>query len=278
MPMTKIDDIEFVLFDTETTGLDPYSGDRIVELAALRFKGEQRIAEFQSLINTGYPVSEAAFNVNRISQEMLKDAPPAQEIIPKFMDFIKGGCLCSYNAGFDIEFLNNELSILGREPLRGIHIVDILKISRRILPGLERYALWFVADKLGVKIEQKHRAFSDVELTLAVFYKLKSMLKSKKIEDFNKFLGLFSIDPELLASINNQKIAQIQEALNLKVMLKIEYLASSNAQVSERKVVPKEIRQENGRSYLLGYCCFKKEERSFRIDNILHMEIINEGQ
>ena len=272
----KIDDIEFVIFDTETTGLDPSLGDRIVEIAALRFKGREKLAEFQTLVNPGKPVSSAAFAVNKISADMLKDAPTPSEVIPKFLDFIQGSCLCSYNAGFDLEFLNNEFKILGLPALKDIVVVDALKMAKRLMPGLERYALWFVKDALGIKIQQEHRAFSDVELTLGAFYKLKDMLAAKGITDFNKFVGLFSIDPVLLENINNQKIAQIQEALNLKVQVKIEYISASSAQVTEREVMPKEIKQENGRSYLIGYCCLKREERSFRVDNILHIELVNE--
>ncbi|MDO8661685.1 MAG: exonuclease domain-containing protein [Candidatus Omnitrophota bacterium] len=273
----NIDDIEFVIFDTETTGLDPSSGDRIVELAALKFKGLEKISEFQALVNPGRPVSEAAFAVNKISAEMLKDAALPEEVIPKFIDFIQGSCLCSYNAGFDLEFLNNEFKILGLPALKDILIIDALKMAKRLMPGLGRYALWFVADALGITIQQQHRAFSDVELTLAVFYKLKDMLKAKGISDFHKFVGLFSIDPVLLENINNQKIAQIQEAMNLKGQLKIEYISASSAQVTKRQVVPKEIKRENSRDYLIGYCCLKRQERSFRVDNILHIELIDEN-
>jgi len=273
----NIDDIEFVIFDTETTGLDPSSGDRIVEIAALRFKGQEKLLEFQSLVNPGRPVSEAAFAVNKISPEMLKSAPSPENVIPKFLDFIQGSCVCSYNAGFDLEFLNNELKILNKPALKDVLIIDALKMAKRVMPGLERYALWFVSDTLGIKIRQQHRAFSDVELTLAVFEKLKGMLKAKGITDFNKYLGLFGIDPVLLANINNQKIAQIQEALNLRAQIKIEYISASSAQVTRREVVPKEIKRENGKDYLTGYCCLKRQERSFRVDNILHIELVNEN-
>ncbi|MDD2927476.1 MAG: exonuclease domain-containing protein [Candidatus Omnitrophica bacterium] len=272
----NIDEIEFVIFDTETTGLEPASGDRIVELAALRFRGVKRISEFQTLVNSGQAVSAAAFAVNKISPEMLQGAPSPARVLPKFMDFIQDSCLCSYNAGFDLDFLNNELRILKISALKDIFVVDILKMARRIVPGLERYALWFVADKLGIKTQQEHRAFSDVELTLGVFYKLLAMLKAKGIVDFNKFLGLFSIDPLFLQNVIAQKITRIQEALSLGVKIKIEYLSSSSAQLTERQVLPKEIREENGRMYLVGYCCLRKEERSFRIDSILHIEIVNE--
>lgn len=191
----NIDDLEFVIFDTETTGLDPSLGDRIVELAALKFKGLEKISEFQTLINPGRPISEGAFAVNKISSQMLQAAPHPAEAIPGFINFIQGSCLCSYNAGFDLEFLNNEFKILGLAPLKDILIIDVLKMAKRLMPGLERYALWFVADTLGIKIRQEHRASSDVELTLAVFYKLKDMLKAKGITEFSKLIALFSIDP-----------------------------------------------------------------------------------
>jgi len=266
------DEIEFTIFDTETTGLDPESGDRIVEIAGIRFKGKERLAAFQTLINPHRPISAAAFAVNKITADMLKDAPETEEALPKFLDFIQDSCISSYNAAFDLGFLKNELKLMGKGPPDNA-VVDILKMARRIMPGLERYSLWFVADKLGIRAEQKHRAFSDVELTLDVFNKLKEMLQVKGILDFTNFLSLFGLNSRFLEDINNQKIAKIQEAMGLRVNLKIKYLSGSAA-VSEREVMPKEIRQDNNRSYLVGYCCLKKEERTFRIDGILHLEIV----
>jgi len=107
-----IDEVEFTIFDTETTGLDPASGDRIVEIAAVRFKGSERIAAFESLVNPERQISPAAFAVNHISQEMVEGAPHFKEIAPKFLEFSEGSCLCSYNAGFDLAFLTNELKFI----------------------------------------------------------------------------------------------------------------------------------------------------------------------
>jgi len=270
----SIEEAEFTVFDTETTGLDPRSGDRIVEIAGIRLKEGKRISTFQTLVNPKRLISEAAFQVNKISAQMLENAPGIDEVMPRFLDFIQGSCLCSYNAGFDMEFLNNELRLTGREPLKGIVVVDVLKMARRLLPGLERYALWFVADKLGIKIQQEHRALSDVELTIGVFNKLKEMLKVKGVLDFDKFLELFSIDPVFLDNMNSQKLAQIQEAIDLGVKLKIKYISSSSATVTEREVLPKQIKQDNSRSYLVGYCCLRNQERSFRVDGILHIEVV----
>ncbi|MCU0651333.1 MAG: exonuclease domain-containing protein [Candidatus Omnitrophica bacterium] len=270
-----INEVEFVIFDTETTGLEPRAGDRIVEIAAIRFKGRQKIALFQSLVNPKRAISEAAFRVNNITPEMLENAPEMEEVIPKFLDFIQGSCLCSYNAGFDMGFLNNELKLLGKGELEGIVVADILKMAKRLLPGMQRYALWFVANRLGVRQQQEHRAFSDVEMTLDVFYRLKDILEAKGIIDFHNFSGLFAIDPLFLDSIHAQKINQIQKAIDLRAKLKIRYLSSAGAEVSEREVVPGQIKQENGRNlYLVGFCSLRNEERTFRIDGILHLEII----
>jgi DNA polymerase III subunit alpha, Gram-positive type len=267
-----IDEVEFTIFDTETTGLDPAQGDRIVEIAAVRLKGSERLAEFQTLVNPHRQVSAAAFQVNQITPEMLKDSPSIETIMPEFLNFIRGSCLCSYNAGFDWEFLNNELSFCGSPSLEGIIVADILKMAKRLLPGMERYALWFVAERLGLKMRQEHRAMADVNLTIEVFDRLKGILKTKGICDFQNFSGLFGLSSRFLDGLVNQKLAQIQQALDLKLKIKIKYLSSSSAAVTEREVIPKEIRRENNRYYLVGYCCLKKEERSFRVDGILHLE------
>ncbi len=174
-----IEKIEFTIFDTETTGLDPSLGDRIVELAAVRFKGRCNLSFFESFVNPGRPVSPEAFSVNKISAEMLISAPLPAEVIPKFMDFIRGSCLCSYNSGFDLGFLNNELRFLGLAAVKDIPIIDILKLARRTIPGLQSYALWCVAKRLGIAIKQEHRALSDVRLAQEVFYSLKEMIARK---------------------------------------------------------------------------------------------------
>jgi DNA polymerase III epsilon subunit len=270
----NIDEVEFTLFDTETTGLEPETGDRIVEIAAVRFKGKQRLATFEVLVNPKRPISEAAQRVNKITPEMLKGAPVIEAVMPKFLKFIQDSCLCSYNATFDLEFLNYELKLMGQNLPQEIMAVDILKMARRLAPGLERYALWFVAEKLGIQTEQKHRALADVELTLEVFYKLGEILKTKQVFDFMNFFGLFGVSLNLLNDINSQKITKIQEALGLGLKLKIKYLSAANAQVSEREVIPKAIQEDKNRFYLVGFCCLRNEERHFRIDGILHIEIL----
>jgi len=268
-----IDDIEFTIFDVETTGLEPETGERIIEVAGIRLKGDQKLNVFDSLVNSGREVSAEAFAVNRITPEMLKKAPLPDRVIPEFMNFASGSVLVSYNAPFDMAFLNNELKLANMKPPEA-PVIDILKMSKRLLPGLERYALWFVAKELGIHTEQAHRALSDVELTVRVFYALKRMLDEKGVVDFHNFASLFGLNCRLLEDITNAKIARIQEAMSLGVRLNIRYLSRGNAEVTEREVLPKEIKKDKGTVYLIGLCFFKNEERTFRVDGILHMEII----
>jgi DNA polymerase III epsilon subunit family exonuclease len=269
-----IEEVEFTIFDTETTGLSPESGDRIAEIAGVRFKGNTELAAFQTLVDPQRAISEAAFAVNGITQKMLSGAPAMPKIIPPFLDFIQNSCLCSYNAPFDLAFLNHELKLAGYDLAKDIVVVDILAMARRLLPGLGRYALGFVAESLAVKTKQSHRAAADVELTWKVFRRLLDLLKGKNIGDFHSFLSLFSLNSNLLQDLNNQKIATIEEAIGLGVKLKIKYLARSNAEVSEREVIPKEITQDRKYSYLVGFCCLRNQERTFRVDGILNVEII----
>ncbi|PIQ88032.1 MAG: hypothetical protein COV73_00995 [Candidatus Omnitrophica bacterium CG11_big_fil_rev_8_21_14_0_20_43_6] len=269
----NIDEIEFTVFDTETTGLNPSAGDRIVELAGLRVKGQARIAKFDCLVNPNRAISEGAFAVNKITPEMLANAPGIEQVMPEFLEFIQGSCLCSYNAEFDLGFLNHELQLLGKPAITGPVVFDVLTMAKKLLPNLPRYALWFVAQKLDIKLTQLHRAFSDVEMTWEVFNKLKIICQEKGIYGFTNFSNLFAFNSVLLESSSLEKAMQIQKCIQAKGTLKFQYLSSHTGQVSQREVIPQEIKQDNQHRYLIGYCCLNKEQRTFRLDNILSFEI-----
>ena len=194
----EIEEIEFTIFDTETTGLNPQTGDRVVELAALRVKGEKRIATFETLVNPGREISAGAFAVNKITPQMLDNAPNIERVLPKFLEFISGSYLCSYNAEFDLNFIKNEFKII-QSPSSSLPLaLDLLTMARYLLPGLTRYPLWAVAQKLEISTPQKHRAFLDVELSWEVFRKLKIIAQQKGILDFKSFSQLFAYPPILV--------------------------------------------------------------------------------
>lgn len=269
----KIDDIDFVIFDVETTGLLPKAGDRIVEIAGLRYKNGRRMDLFSSLINPGIKISPGAFAVNHISQKMLEDAPAADEIIPQFLEFASGSCLAGYNVSFDIGFLENELTMLGRGLSQNTAVVDVIRMARSLIPDVERYGLASVSRHLGIDTPQEHRALGDCQLTAGVFERLLSKLKSRGIDNFLQFYNLFGTNLKLTEDLNNQRTSAIQRAIDLGLTLNIKYYSSSTTAVTERQVCPKEIRQQGNFKYLVGYCHLRKDERTFKLNAILNLEI-----
>ncbi|MDD5237294.1 MAG: exonuclease domain-containing protein, partial [Candidatus Omnitrophica bacterium] len=215
-----------------------------------------------------------ALGIHHIRSAMLVDAPLMESVMPKFLDFVRGGVLCAYNAAFDLGFVKKELQLLNQLFPEDIHVIDILAMARRLLPGLERYSLLSVSDSLGIKKEQEHRALSDVYMTIDVFNRLKGLLRSKGVDDFLNFNMLFGLNTPYIEDVRNQKLSRIQEAMDLKVKLKIRYLSRQSVEVTVREVIPREIKKDNGRYYLIGYCNLRKEERIFAIDGILHLEIL----
>lgn len=274
MSHEPLDGIEFTIFDTETTGLDPSCGDRIIEIAGIRVRGHRILGQYDSLINPQRPVSPAAFSVHGIPDELLSRAPVAAAVIPGFLAFIEGSVLCAYNIPFDLSFLKAEASPLGLPGLDRITTVDILKMARRLLPGMQRYALWFVAATLGIKQDQLHRARSDVDLTWKVFRVFTDMLKRKGVNDGDGFLSLFAEPGALMTERQRLIIARIEEAIGLGAKVRMEYASASGVEVTQREVVPQEIKQLGHGAYLVGHCCLRNEERTFRVDGILQLEIV----
>src|SRR5579883_3011754 len=164
-----LDGVEFVVLDTETTGLRP-GPDRVIEVAGVRLRGGEVIASFQRLINPGRRIPPFIAKFTGITQEMVNEAPSAAEIFPELQRFIDGAILVGHNLGFDIGFLSHEARLLGQGfPLDGL---DTIPLARRFLPGLKRFRLDVVAEHLKIPTMNRHRAMGDARVTAAIFLRL----------------------------------------------------------------------------------------------------------
>jgi len=181
---------EFVIVDVETTGLSPRFGDRIIEIAALKVRDLQPVEEFVTFINPRRALSYGAFLVNRITPEMLKDAPTADKAMPAFLDFAGQACLVGHNISFDLSFIAHELGLLGRELPAAGRTLDTMRMARNLLPDLGSYSLKSVACNLAVEQAQQHRAMADVQITFEVFRKLLEIADRKDICEFEQLLSL----------------------------------------------------------------------------------------
>ncbi|MEI7998186.1 MAG: 3'-5' exonuclease [Candidatus Omnitrophota bacterium] len=190
----NIKNTEFVVFDVETTGLSAQDGDRIVEIAALKIKNGQVVDKFYSLVNPKRSIPSQATRINNITDDMLTEAPTAQEVLPKMVSFIAGACVAGHNVRFDLGFLSYELALMGRKFNESTPAVDTLKMAKDLLPYLSNYRLGYLARSLGVTVSETHRAMADVELTVQVLIRMMDMATDKDLDNVSKFISQFSVE------------------------------------------------------------------------------------
>jgi DNA polymerase-3 subunit epsilon len=174
-----LDEVEFVVLDTETTGLRP-GPDRVIEIAGVRLQGGNVLAAFQSLVNPERRLPTFITRFTGITQAMVNQAPTAKDVIPNFLHFIEGATVVGHNVGFDAGFLSYEAKLLGTTfPLDGL---DTIPLARRLLPGLKRFKLEMVAAHLDIAAKNRHRAMGDTEVTVQVFLRLLELAKQQGIQ------------------------------------------------------------------------------------------------
>ncbi len=163
-----------ICLDTETTGLDPRSGHKIVEIACIELINKVKTGNvFHTYVNPRREVPYEAFKIHGISTEFLQDKPIFNHVAYKFLEFIRGGTLVIHNAEFDLKFLNFELGICGLEPIEKAGVVDSLLIARSKFPGSPN-SLDALCKRFGVDLSKrtKHGALLDTELLADVYIEL----------------------------------------------------------------------------------------------------------
>jgi DNA polymerase III epsilon subunit family exonuclease len=159
--MAALDDVPFVAFDTETTGLQ--STDRLVEIAAVRFRGAQVEAEWTALVDPGVPIPPEATAVHGLTDTDVRGCTPAADVLPAFLDFVQGAALVAHNAPFDLRVLALELLRAGL-PLPDQPVVDTCALSRLLPVAVPNHRLGTLADAFGVSRGRPHRALSDARV------------------------------------------------------------------------------------------------------------------
>ena len=163
-----------VALDTETTGLDPDSGHRIVEIGCVELKDHVPTGrEWRALINPERDMPAEAFHVHGLSEEMLRAQPPFADVAEEFLSFIGEDRLVIHNAAFDLGFLNAELTRSQRAPLRAARVIDTVEIARRKFAGASA-SLDALCRRFGIdtSARQKHGALLDAKLLAEVYLEL----------------------------------------------------------------------------------------------------------
>lgn len=163
-----------ILFDTETTGLDPATGDRVIEIAALELVGDLPTGkEYRTLIDPERDVPEEASRVHGFTRADLEGQPKFAEVVDDFLAFVGDDALIAHNARFDFGFLNAELKRIGRKPLDMARMVDTLDMARERFPGMPN-SLDALCRRFGVDLSARttHNALLDCRLLAEVYVEL----------------------------------------------------------------------------------------------------------
>ena len=162
-----------VVLDTETTGLTPKTGHRIVEIGCVELVNLVPTGNvYHVYINPQRDMPEEAFNVHGLSESFLRDKPLFEDIAEDFLEFVDGAQLVIHNAEFDMGFLNAELKLLNRAELANI-AVDTVRMARKKFPGAHAN-LDALCRRFGIdnSAREKHGALLDAELLAEVYLEL----------------------------------------------------------------------------------------------------------
>lgn len=163
-----------IVFDTETTGLDPKTGDRMVEIGCVEMVNRVETgATYHAYYNPERDMPAGAEAVHGLSSAFLSDKPLFRDTAQELIDFIGDAPLVAHNAGFDFGFLNNELALVDREPVDLGRMVDTVAIARKKHPGAKN-SLDALCSRYGVDRSHrvKHGALLDAELLAQVYVEL----------------------------------------------------------------------------------------------------------
>ena len=165
-----------IILDTETTGLDPTQGHRIIEVAAVEMVNRRLTGNhLHRYVNPDREIDAGAMRVHGITPEFLQDKPRFADIAQEFVDFIQGAELVIHNAPFDVGFLNMELRLLEMAPLSNWcdGVTDTLAMAKALHPG-QRNNLDVLCKRYGVDNAARtlHGALLDCELLAAVYLAL----------------------------------------------------------------------------------------------------------
>ncbi|MBI4985303.1 MAG: DNA polymerase III subunit epsilon [Rhodocyclales bacterium] len=162
-----------IVLDTETTGLDPAQGHRIIEIGCVELVGRRLTGQrFHTYINPQRDIDDGAMQVHGITNERVANEPVFAAIAAELVAFIRGAELVIHNAAFDVGFLNNEFGLLGMEKVADVcaGVTDTLKQARELRPG-RRNSLDALCKDYGIDNSgrQLHGALLDAELLAEVY-------------------------------------------------------------------------------------------------------------
>ncbi|MFZ1400451.1 MAG: exonuclease domain-containing protein [Candidatus Promineifilaceae bacterium] len=268
-------ELPIVVLDTETTGLFPGLGHRIVEIAAIRLENWQEVGQLSTLIQPGRKMDPKASSVNGITDADLLGQPGFSQVADDLLALLDGAVVVAHNAEFDAGFVGQELLIHGLQTsgqvaaLPNPWLCTLLLARRHFHFG--RNNLSHIARHLGVRMGRAHRALNDVYMTAEILKRMVRTLEQRRLETVGDLLhaqGSTIYAPSFTGQLPDVVVQALGNGRNLRLL----YLGQNGE--SNRVITPLYPSQHNGVGYLVAYCHLAKDQRTFRLDRIFSAELI----
>lgn len=180
------------VFDTETTGLDPRKGHRVIEIAAVRIENGKILEEhpFTSFVNPERDIPWEAKQVHHISEEDVMHAPTIMSVLPSFLDYAKGSVLIAHNAQFDMAFLECEKEFCWGY-LELPECLCTMRLSQTLYPTAFRHNLDILSERFQLPLPaDRHRALPDVIQTAKIFLKMVEQGRIVSMDELRRKAGM----------------------------------------------------------------------------------------
>ncbi len=270
MPVPSLDTpvrkLEFVAFDTETTGLIA-ANERVVEVSGVRFSLDGEIGTFDELVNPGQPIPGAAARVHKITDAQVVDAPAIGHVLPRFIEFAEGAILLAHNAEFDVTFLNQEALRCGYKMPR-VPVVDTVELSRLLRADLPNHKLETISKAFGFPAPTYHRALADSQTLQQCFEHLiaEGPVDGTLADLLRSSAGAmtFGADARLRMWLPPH-LKALEEAFEGDGRVTILYEPEGKRQ-DTRDIRPRGYMRRQGATFLMAHCEGDRTDRSFRLD------------